>query len=118
MEAFLRPMFSVLSEEEPLTASTQISHINSSLSGPVDGGAVATLVTMATPTANQAAVLKSAESLQVFGFIAALPDVGLGQDMSTGPAWSPVSSVPLSREVCSWSNTLLRSKPVLWTKGL
>lgn len=47
------------------------------------------------------------------GFIAAVPDVDLGQNTSSGPAWSPVS-----REVCTWSHALLRSNPVLYTEGL
>lgn len=53
------------------------------------------------------------QSLQAFGFIAAVPDVDLGQNTSSGPAWSPVS-----REVCTWSHALLRSNPVLYTEGL
>lgn len=77
---------------------TQISHINSCMSAPTSWrccwgnsgyhGNIGTVV-------DQVVVGRSAESLQrlSFGFFTAVPDVGLGQDTSSGPAWSPVSSV-------------------------
>lgn len=101
-------IFMVLSEEEPLTAQHKFLTLTLACLDRV----TVLLLQLWLPWQHRQPIrlwwVDQQSFCRLFGFIAAVPDVGLGQDTSS--AWSPVSSVS-SREVCAWSHAVLRPNP-------